>query len=133
MQNHVRTPAGLSTGSGPQYNSKGRLVTCLGVFCDDEPTHVQEHVTFNDELIKWGAYCEACATKHILPDDEVNAIHERATKFGTQPQHCLPASSWFARPFNDEEQAEIDAIKRGELVETYKSPGKFAWEPPNTD
>ncbi|MFJ5071657.1 hypothetical protein ACIQC7_35100 [Kitasatospora sp. NPDC088556] len=54
-------------------------------------------------------------------------------KFGTQPQHCLPASSWSARPFNDEEQAEIDAIKRGELVETYKSPGEFAWEPPNTD
>ncbi|WP_093802196.1 hypothetical protein [Streptomyces sp. Wb2n-11] len=133
MQNRVKLPCGLLTGSGPTYNSRGTLVTCSDVFCDDEPTHVMEHITWEGKVMRWGAFCEPYMLKRIAPDAEVEAalehgVQRQGESFGTTR---LPLSdkSWRYREFTDEERAEIDQIKNGRLVETYISPGAFKWQP----
>ncbi|MBD0670047.1 hypothetical protein [Streptomyces sp. CBMA156] len=130
MQNSVITPGGLRTGSGPKYNTKRRLVTCKAMYCDEEPTHVQEFTTFEGRVERFGAYCEQDVTRYIRPHAEVEASHDHAVTYGVQPEHMLSDKWWSARPLNDAEQAEIEAIKRGELVETYMTPGEFVWAPP---
>ncbi|MFG3403668.1 hypothetical protein [Streptomyces sp. NPDC048142] len=137
MQNRVKLPCGLTTGSGPTYNSRRTLVTCSDVFCDDEPTHVMEHITFEGKVERWGAYCEAYLLKRIAPAVEVEAVLEHGVRrqgesFDTTR---LPLSdkNWRYREFTDEERAEIEQIKAGELVETYIRPGVFEWREPDNE
>ncbi len=137
MQNRVKLPCGLTTGSGPAYNSRGTLVTCSDVFCDDEPTHVMEHLSWEGEVIRWGAYCELYLIKRIAPAAEVEAaleygVRRQGESFDTTR---LPLSDkdWRYRGFTDEERAEIEQIKAGELVETYISPGVFEWREPDSE
>ncbi|KAB7835716.1 hypothetical protein [Streptomyces mobaraensis] len=134
MQNRVKLPGGLLTGSGPKYNSKGTLVTCLDVFCDDEPSHVMEHITWEGKVERWGAYCEPYLLKRIAPAAEVEAamregVRRQGESFDTTR---LPLSDkyWRYREYTADEQAAIDKIRNGELVETYVSPGVFEWQPP---
>ncbi|MFJ7280662.1 hypothetical protein [Kitasatospora sp. NPDC098663] len=131
MQNSVRLPCGLRTGSGPRFNSRRQPVTCKDMFCDEEPTQVQEFTTFEGVVECFGAHCEKCATKYIHPHADVEAAHDRAMKHSAQPPHMLSDKWWSARLLNDTERAAIEAIKRGELVETYMDrPGVFEWCPP---
>ncbi|MFI5702670.1 hypothetical protein ACIA78_21815 [Streptomyces xanthochromogenes] len=68
-----------------------------------------------------------------MPAAEVDAAREQGVR--TQGEHFdttrLPLSDehWRYREFTDDERAEIDQIKNGELVETYIRPGIFEWQP----
>ncbi|MFI9271937.1 hypothetical protein ACIGXM_14620 [Kitasatospora sp. NPDC052896] len=136
MQNNVLLPCGLTTGSGPTYNSAGRPVTCQRYLCDAEPTGVLlmlgSEAVGRDEWMS-GAFCDKHGKNQIKPAAEIDAVYAR-DPFPTlweQLQMGLSDKSWVFRPFNETEQAEIDQIMRGELVETYMTPGEFVWAPPN--
>lgn len=137
MQNTVLLPCGLTTGSGPDWNSAGRPVTCQNYLCDAEPTGVL--VLLGNEAVDradWesGAHCDEHGKNRIKAHAEIAAAHLR-NPFPTLHEHLqigLSDVNWIFRSFNGTEQAEIEQIKRGELVETYKSPGIFDWEPPTT-
>ncbi|MFC9505471.1 hypothetical protein [Streptomyces sp. NPDC057002] len=134
MQNRVKTPGGLATGSGPNYVSSGAMVTCSGSLCDSEPTHVMDHTTFEGKTMRMGAHCAPCLEKQIRPAAEVDAANERDIRLGrTGGMNGLPDTSWHMREFTPEEAAEIERIKAGELVETYLSPGVFEWQPPTVN
>lgn len=129
MQNRVKTPNGLVTGS------KG---TCVFALCDNEATRVLVHLA--DKIaetaeMRMGAYCAPCIEKRVRPADEVEAKHKRAMRRGDYAtadvfEFGLPDSRWQNREFTAEEAAEIAGIKSGAFVETYQGqPGVFAWEP----
>ncbi|PNE43388.1 hypothetical protein [Streptomyces noursei] len=131
MQNHVKTPGGLGTGSGPEYVRSGARVTCYRALCDNEPTHVLIHTTHEGQKLRLGAHCAPCLENQIRPAAEVDAANERdILRGGTGGMNGLPDTRWSMRKFTVEEAAEIELIKAGELVETYRAPGVFEWRPP---
>ncbi|MFJ2778244.1 hypothetical protein [Kitasatospora sp. NPDC087315] len=113
------------------------LVTCSAAFCDNEATHVLEFVPREGNPERWGAYCENCPERRIAPAAEVDAAREQGVRLQGQSFDTtrLPLSDehWRYREFTDEERAEIDLIKNGELVETYVSPGVFEWRKPSNE
>ncbi|MFD4574706.1 hypothetical protein ACFWNK_21790 [Streptomyces sp. NPDC058417] len=137
MQNRVKLPCGLHTGSGPRFNSRRTLVTCSAAFCDNEATNVLEFVPREGSPERWGAYCENCPERRIAPAAEVDAAREQGIR--TQGEHFdttrLPLSdeNWRYREFTDDERVEIDLIKNGELVETCVRPGVFEWHKPRNE
>ncbi|MGW3860410.1 hypothetical protein ACWEDZ_02855 [Streptomyces sp. NPDC005047] len=131
MQNHVKTPGGLRTGSGPTYVGSGAKVTCYRALCDNEPTHVMTHTTHEGKTLDLAAHCLPCLEKEIRPAAEVEAANNRDIQLGrTGGLNGLPDDRWGKREFTEQEAAEIGRIKAGELVETYISPGVFEWQPP---
>ncbi|MEV6309928.1 hypothetical protein AB0M10_15185 [Streptomyces sp. NPDC051840] len=131
MQNRVKLPSGIATGSGPDYVSSGAKVTCAGMFCDKAPTHVLVFTTNEGKSEWWDAHCAPCLDQKIKPDAEVDAANNKDVLLGrTGGLNGYSDKWWSRREFTEQEAADIARIQAGELVETYLSPGVFAWLPP---
>ncbi|MFE6746018.1 hypothetical protein ACFVGM_09215 [Kitasatospora purpeofusca] len=136
MQNSVLLPCGLATGSGPGYNSAGRLVTCHNSLCDADPTGVLMMLADeNTGRAEWlsGAYCDKHGKDLIRPAAEVDRALAGDPTMSLNDLLRIGHSdaTWAFRPFTEAEQVEIDQIMRRDLVETYMTPGEFVWAPPN--
>lgn len=131
MQHRTKTPGGLATGCGPTYASSGAKVTCAGIFCGQEPTHVLIFTTREGQTERWDAHCAPCLERRIRPAAEVDAATERDMRLGnTGSRYAHSDKYWSKREFTEQEAGEIEQIKAGELVETYVSPGEFEWRAP---
>lgn len=121
---NIVTPSGLTTGPAGG---------CSDSFCPNAATRVLVHRAdprrpeFKD--VSMGAFCLPCMDKPVAPC----AIYEAAMlrDEDSSPGLPVPDDTWAVREFTAGEAAEIDAIRRGELLYRYISPGGFEWRKPS--